>query len=197
MARLTIHLDGTTIGPVDLNWGITRIGRGPENDVVISHPSVSTRHCEFELGLDYLAVRDCGSTNGTFVNGQMVREARLDPGQRLQLGHVPVTVEWSSDQVSVPVIEAPKVAASVDLGDGVLSCVRHETAPAIWHCPKCGEYLCPACTRDVHLVGRMPRRLCSGCSTPVQLTPWVEAQFGKKSLWSRIKKSFKRTMRLR
>jgi len=196
MARLTIQLEGTNVGPVDLNWGITRVGRGPENDVVISHPSVSTCHCEFELGLDYLAVRDCGSTNGTFINGQMIKEARLDPGQTLQLGHVPVAVEWSRDQVSVPVIEAPKVSASVDLGEGVLSCVKHETAPAIWSCPKCNVYLCPACTRDVHLVGRLPRRLCSNCSAPVDLAPWVDAHMRKKSLWSRIKKTFSRTTRM-
>ena len=197
MARLTIHLEGTCVGPVDLNWGITRIGRGPDNDFVINHPSVSMRHCEFELGLDYLGVRDCGSTNGTFINGQRVTEAKIEPGQMLQLGRVPVTVEWSRDQVSVPVIQAPKVAASVDLGEGVLSCVKHETAPAIWHCPTCSQYLCRACTRDVHLVGRPSRRLCSNCSTPVDLAPWVDGQMRKQSLWGRIKKSFKRTMRLR
>lgn len=196
MARLTIHLEGRNARPMELNWGITRIGRGADNDIVIDHPSVSTRHCEFELGLDFLAVRDCGSTNGTFINGQQATEAQLDPGQTLRLGHVPVTVEWSREQVSVPVIEAPKLAASVDLGNGVLSCVKHETAPSLWYCPKCHQYLCPACTRDVHLVGRPSRRLCSNCSAPVELAPWAE-KAKKPSLWGRIKKTFSRTTRMR
>ena len=65
-----------------------------------------------------------------------------------------VGIEISRDQVSVPKVEAPKLPESVPLGEGVLSCLKHPTIPAVWHCSKCGKFYCTACTRDVHLVGQ-------------------------------------------
>ena len=197
MARLFIELEGVKSGPKELNWGITRVGRGPDNDVVIDHASVSYHHCELQLGLDFLVVRDCGSTNGTFVNGARITEARMEPGQDLRMGQVVVTVEWSQQQVVVPQPEAPRLPASVALGDGVLSCLRHNTLPAVWHCPKCDKFFCHGCIHDVHLVGRAPRRLCPECSAPVEVAPWADAGRKKKTLWGRIKKTFSRTVRVR
>lgn len=196
MARLFIELEGVKSGPRELNWGVTRVGRGVENDIVIDHPSVSYHHCELQLGLDFLVVRDCGSTNGTFINGAPIREARLEPNQPLRFGQVPVTVEWSQEQVVVPEIQAPKRAASVELGEGVLSCLKHNTLPAVWHCGKCDKYFCHGCIHDVHLVGRPPRRLCPDCSAPVAVAPWADGSRRKQSLWGRIKKTFSRTVKV-
>jgi pSer/pThr/pTyr-binding forkhead associated (FHA) protein len=196
MARLFFQLDGANIGPKELNWGVTRVGRGEDNDVIIQHASVSYHHCELELGLDFLIVRDCGSTNGTFVANQPVKEARLEPGQPVRFGQVPVTLEWSREQVNVPKVEAPKRAASVDLGDGVMSCLKHEAIPSTWHCPKCNEYFCTGCTRDVHLVGRPSRRTCAGCGMAVELAPWADKP-KKRSIWGRIKKALSRTVRVK
>jgi pSer/pThr/pTyr-binding forkhead associated (FHA) protein len=197
MARLFIQTDTTTANPRELNWGITRVGRGADNDIVIDHASVSYHHCELELGSDFLAVRDSGSTNGTFIDNQPVKEARLEPGQTLRFGQVSATVEWSRDQINVPKLEAPKLAASVSLGDGVLSCLKHEAVAASWHCPKCDQYFCGRCIHDVHLVGRPSRRTCPDCGVPVELAPWAGARLKKQSLWGRIKKTFSRTMKMR
>jgi hypothetical protein len=196
MARLVIQTDGTA-SPKELNLGLTRVGRGSDNDIVINHSSVSYHHCELELGLDYLIIRDCGSTNGTFVNNQPVKEVRLEPGQTLRFGQIGATIEWARDSVSVPAIEPPRMAASVPLGDGALSCLKHETIPAAWHCPKCDRYFCTRCTHDVHLVGRPSRRTCADCGTPVELAPWADARPRKQSLWGRIKKTFSRTVKVR
>ncbi len=197
MARLFIQLDGTNVAPKELSWGVTRVGRGTDNDIVINHASVSYHHCELELGLDYLIVRDCGSTNGTFVNNQPIKEARLEPGQLLRFGQVAATVEWFQNEVTVPKVEAPKPAASVALDNGVLSCLKHETVPASWHCPKCDHYFCTACTHDVHLVGRPSRRTCPACAVLVELAPWAGGRPRKQSIWGRIKKTFSRTVRVR
>jgi hypothetical protein len=197
MARLLIQTNAVTKTPWELNWGITRVGRSPDNDIVLDHPSVSSRHCELELGVDSLVVRDCGSTNGTFVNGQPVKQASLEAGQTLRLGQVTASIEWSRDSVHVPDLVTAKPAASVALGEGVLSCMHHATVPALWQCPKCVRYFCAQCTHDVHLVGRPSRRTCPHCGTPVTLAPWAEARPKKQSLWSRIKRTFNRTARVR
>ena len=182
--------------PQELNWGITRIGRASDNDVVISHPSISYHHCEIELGLDVLIVRDCDSTNGTFVNEQKIKEARVEPGQGIRFGQVAVRVEWSRESVVVPKPEVQRPLESVALGDGVLSCRNHPTIPSAWHCPKCDKFFCFTCARGVHLVGRPEHKLCPICSSPVELASWAQGKARKKSIWGRVKRVFNRTMRM-
>ncbi|MGI8891261.1 MAG: FHA domain-containing protein [Chthoniobacterales bacterium] len=65
------------------------MGRGPENLLQISDPSVSGRHAQLLLadgGQDQL--QDLGSTNGIRVNGEPAREALLRAGDRLRFGKV-------------------------------------------------------------------------------------------------------------
>jgi DNA-directed RNA polymerase subunit RPC12/RpoP len=197
MARLHIQLDGAPVLSRELKWGITRIGRGADNDVVISHPSLSQHHCEMELGIDFLKVRDLGSTNGTTVGNRTVSEAFLAPGETLWFGQVPATVEWSQESVNVPDIEAQRLPASVELGEGVLSCIKHTAAVASWHCEGCDRYFCSSCIKDVRLVGRPPRRVCPECSQPVVLAPWADGGQRKQSLWKRIKTTVTRAAGLR
>lgn len=63
------------------------IGSSEQNDLVIRDSAVSRRHCQIERLPDGFKIRDCGSTNGTFVQGVKVSEAFLDHGAELQLGH--------------------------------------------------------------------------------------------------------------
>lgn len=63
------------------------IGRHKSCDLAIRHEDISRRHAEVSReGDDYL-LRDLGSTNGTFVNGQEIAEShRLEPGDHIELG---------------------------------------------------------------------------------------------------------------
>src|SRR6266446_3364573 len=88
MARLVIKSEGFRNQVIDLKLGVNRLGRSPDNDFQIEHPTISARHCELELGDGEIVVRDCDSTNGTFVRGEPVREARLCAGQCFWLGDV-------------------------------------------------------------------------------------------------------------
>jgi hypothetical protein len=56
------------------------VGRTTENDVSIPEYSISKRHCSFELKDGMMTVSDCGSTNGTALNG-----APLEPGASVPL----------------------------------------------------------------------------------------------------------------
>nr|HRC85968.1 FHA domain-containing protein [Thermoanaerobaculia bacterium] len=63
-----------------------RIGRGPDNDLVLPDPAVSRNHALLSRrGAEWWLV-DLGSTNGLEVNGEAVLEARLRPGDRVLIG---------------------------------------------------------------------------------------------------------------
>jgi len=64
------------------------IGRSSECDVQLDDQSVSRRHCAVEAAGEALVVTDLGSANGTFVNGEVMREARMRAGDTLRLGEL-------------------------------------------------------------------------------------------------------------
>ncbi|MEW6432779.1 MAG: sigma 54-interacting transcriptional regulator [Myxococcota bacterium] len=65
-----------------------RIGKAPDNDVAIDHPTVSRNHLVVRRQGDQFLVQDLGSTNGTFIDGAQVREGFLRPGALLEVGDV-------------------------------------------------------------------------------------------------------------
>jgi hypothetical protein len=66
------------------------VGRTAEQDVVITHRSVSKTHAWFELSPNgQIFVRDANSTNSTFINGQRIRRpVEVHPGCLLRFGSV-------------------------------------------------------------------------------------------------------------
>jgi len=58
----------------------------------------SRNHCLLEIAPPRCFLRDLGSTNGTYVNGQKVQEAYLRNGDRIQGGQTVLAVEVSADQ---------------------------------------------------------------------------------------------------
>lgn len=67
---------------------ILLIGRHPECDVRLDLPQVSRRHCCLAQVYDRLVLRDLGSRNGVRVNGRMVEEADLRPGDEIAIAQV-------------------------------------------------------------------------------------------------------------
>ncbi|MBL8679430.1 MAG: DUF4388 domain-containing protein [Myxococcales bacterium] len=62
------------------------IGRSNDIDVALIEDMVSRRHARVLLQGDSLVIEDLGSTNGTFVNGEKVRRARLKEGDKILIG---------------------------------------------------------------------------------------------------------------
>jgi pSer/pThr/pTyr-binding forkhead associated (FHA) protein len=62
------------------------IGRSNDIDVALIEDMVSRRHARVLLQGDALVIEDLGSTNGTFVNGEKVRRARLKEGDKILIG---------------------------------------------------------------------------------------------------------------
>ncbi len=70
------------------------IGRDACNHLVIRAPNVSSKHCSIrKLPDNEFIVEDHDSTNGTLINGRLIQQARLQPGDQLLLGGYPVEVK--------------------------------------------------------------------------------------------------------
>lgn len=68
------------------------IGRSPATAIRVPEDGVSRQHCVISPAGGRLVVLDQGSTNGTFVNGALVRQARLNDGDVVQVGSTRIRV---------------------------------------------------------------------------------------------------------
>jgi pSer/pThr/pTyr-binding forkhead associated (FHA) protein len=65
---------------------ITTIGRVDDNDLVLSSASVSRKHASLEKRVFGYFLKDLDSTNGTIVNGEYIREKRLNDRDEIFMG---------------------------------------------------------------------------------------------------------------
>ncbi len=75
---------------VRLDAPTVRLGRAPDNDVVLDDPSVSRYHASIRIAGDRCTLVDLGSHNGTRVGTSVVTEHALLPNEVIYLGAVPV-----------------------------------------------------------------------------------------------------------
>jgi pSer/pThr/pTyr-binding forkhead associated (FHA) protein len=70
-----------------LKDGVTLLGRHPDSDIALDDITVSRRHAEIERTATGYVVRDVGSLNGTYVNGERIeRDVPLQQGDEVQVG---------------------------------------------------------------------------------------------------------------
>jgi hypothetical protein len=62
------------------------IGRSSDLDMVLVEDMVSRKHARIGMQGDQIFIEDLGSTNGTFVNGEKIKRARLKEGDRVLIG---------------------------------------------------------------------------------------------------------------
>lgn len=91
--RLVVNPGTPQVWEIPLKTGTTRIGRSPQNDFPIDHPSLSPAHCEIVVSDAGVLLRDLGSASGTFVNRTPAKEVWLRPGQQVQIGAIATVFE--------------------------------------------------------------------------------------------------------
>ena len=82
------------------------IGRSSDLDMVLIEDMVSRKHAKISLTPGQITISDLGSTNGTFVNGEKVKRARLKEGDRILIGTSILKLVAVARQAGAPVIDA-------------------------------------------------------------------------------------------
>jgi ABC-type multidrug transport system ATPase subunit/pSer/pThr/pTyr-binding forkhead associated (FHA) protein len=96
--------------------GLVRLGRDPENDVVIRSASVSRHHATLERGADGWLFRDLGSSFGSYRNGGEVPKLLIRSGEVLTLS-LGGTDGGTAVEVHVPAsVPTPMTLPSTSLG---------------------------------------------------------------------------------
>ncbi|HEU4532188.1 MAG TPA: FHA domain-containing protein [Steroidobacteraceae bacterium] len=87
MARLVLSLDGQVLAEYNMNKERYTIGRLPDNDIRIDNPAVSGHHSLIINILNDSFLEDLNSTNGTYVNGKLIKKHALQHGDVVTVGH--------------------------------------------------------------------------------------------------------------
>jgi pSer/pThr/pTyr-binding forkhead associated (FHA) protein len=87
MARLILSLDSQVLAEYNMNKERYTIGRRPDNDVRIDNPAVSGHHALIINILNDSFLEDLNSTNGTYVNGKLIKKHALQHGDVITCGH--------------------------------------------------------------------------------------------------------------
>ncbi|MBL9175554.1 MAG: FHA domain-containing protein [Verrucomicrobiales bacterium] len=186
----------------ELHTGLNTVGRNPTNEFRIPEASVSSFHAEITVHESdgSVTVRDLQSTNGTFIAGQPVEEARLADGQQLQLGNVEMRLVVEEYDVKIPTgagVQPALAAGTIQtLPDGTLACSRNPslaaTHQAIGGCQaviKCPGVFNAASLRTTKLAGGKAGLLlfCTDCNAKCEPIPGVsDRPSPKKGLFSRL-----------
>ncbi|HEX3846976.1 MAG TPA: FHA domain-containing protein [Steroidobacteraceae bacterium] len=87
MARLMLSLDGQILAEYNMNKERYTIGRLPDNDIRIDNPAVSGHHSLIINILNDSFLEDLNSTNGTYVNGKLIKKHAMQNGDVITVGH--------------------------------------------------------------------------------------------------------------
>ncbi len=105
----------------------TVLGRGADCDLRIPIESCSRKQCQLIIDGEVLRIKDLGSSNGTYVNNVRVQDAVLNPGDKLVIGPITMTVQING--IPAEIKESPSAMANMDDVGGELIPSDDQTDP--------------------------------------------------------------------
>jgi len=86
-------LNGVVVSELDMQEGSFSIGRSPGNSLQLDDGSVSACHAAIDVtrspymeAIFDIVIKDLKSTNGTYVNSELIKEKRLQHGDQIRIG---------------------------------------------------------------------------------------------------------------
>jgi len=136
MARLILSMNGQTMAEYNMSKERYTIGRLQDNDVRIDNPTVSGHHSLIINILNDSFLEDLNSTNGTYVNGKLIKKHALQHGDVVTVGKHQLRyvdsvgeVEEEDDEfVRTMVIGSSDLAAHVKASNGNGAAVSEQSA---------------------------------------------------------------------
>jgi len=131
MARLVLSLDGQVLAEYNMSKERYTIGRLPDNDIRIDNPAVSGHHALIINILNDSFLEDLNSTNGTYVNGKIVKKHAMQHGDVITVGHhslrfIDSEVDEPADEFEKTMVISSREAANLK----VPGMTVREAAPA-------------------------------------------------------------------
>lgn len=117
-----IFIDGKETRTFDINK-VFRIGRHPDNDLVLKDGQVSRWHAEIREEKDHYRIIDLESLNGTRVNGKRVQNQKLSHGDEIEIG--PFTLTWLEKEEK----QDKQVFSSLDIVKPIKNLTMEELPP--------------------------------------------------------------------
>lgn len=182
MARLIVSIGESDERVIELKEGLNSIGRSPENDFQIDHPSISSAHCVISQNGGKLMIKDLGSTNGTYVGREKIKDAVIDRSRDLWLGNeVKLRVEPEPDlpEISIPEMKKPEAPAPRFAEDGTPLCHVSPGQAADMRCSQCGHFFAWENVNHLGLQGREQHHYCPECGGECQ--PIVQPDISAKA----------------
>lgn len=98
MGKLILSLDGAVLAEYEMNKERYTIGRLADNDIHVDNMAVSGHHALIINILNDSFLEDLNSTNGTYVNGKLVKKHALQDGDTITIGKH--ALKYSNEKVS-------------------------------------------------------------------------------------------------
>jgi len=132
MARLILSLDGQLMAEYNMTKERYTIGRLPDNDVRIDNAAVSGHHSLIINILNDSFLEDLNSTNGTYVNGKLIKKHALQNSDVITVGHHQVRfVDGEDDGDEADEFEKTMVINPSSQSQDKIDRVRQQVAEAI------------------------------------------------------------------
>ncbi|MDY6945835.1 MAG: FHA domain-containing protein [Pseudomonadota bacterium] len=142
MARLILSLDGQVMAEYNMNKERYTVGRLPDNDIRIDNPAVSGHHSLVINILNDSFLEDLNSTNGTYVNGKLIKKHALQHGDVVTVGHHQLrfvdtqSSDTEPDEFEKTMVITPGSAVAAIAAKKAASAIAPPPAPAPAAAPK-------------------------------------------------------------